>query len=211
MLFPLLVSSTLALWSIPPTAAPHPQPTPVGKLTPMLDPDTPILTIPLRPGEAPLSLGLKELMTLFRVPGVSVAVIDNYQIAWARGYGVTEPGGSAPVTTRTLFQAASVSKPITAVGALALVDQGKLSLDEDVNQKLTSWKVPESAFTAQEKVTLRRILSHSAGFNVHGFAGYLAGEPLPRSPPTPGPSGSPTFREASATTPGAASRWRGSS
>src|SRR5579871_3730802 len=134
-----------------------------------LIPDSVVLTIPLTPGQTPLSVTLKQLMEIFKVPGVSVAIIDRYKIVWARGYGVTASGGNTPVTARTLFQAASISKPITAVGALCLVEQGKLGLDEDVNSRLKSWKVPESEFTATRKVTLRRIMSHSAGFNVHGF------------------------------------------
>lgn len=76
-----------------------------------------------------------------------MAVIDNYKIVWAKGFGVTEPGGHAPVAIRTLFQAGSISKPVAGAGALWLVERGKLSLDEDVNQKLKTWKVPENEFT----------------------------------------------------------------
>jgi len=72
-------------------------------------------------------------------------------------------GGSTPVTTKTLFQAGSISKPVAATGMLALVQQGKLSLDEDVNVKLKTWRVPENEFTKEQKVTLRRLASHSAG------------------------------------------------
>ena len=92
-------------------------------------------------------------MKLFKVPAVSVAVIDDYKIAWAKGYGVTQAGGSMPVTNKTLFQAGSISKPVTAAAALHLVEAGRLSLDQDVNQKLKSWKVPENEFTKQQKVT----------------------------------------------------------
>ena len=76
------------------------------------------------------------------------------------------------MTSRTLFQAGSISKPVAAAGALALVEQGKLALDEDVNQKLKTWKVPDNGFTKTEKVTLRRLMSHTAGLTVHGFPGY---------------------------------------
>jgi CubicO group peptidase (beta-lactamase class C family) len=118
-------------------------------------------------------------MSEMKVPGVSVAVMNNGEIEWARGYGVMEAGTSPPVTPHTLFQAASVSKPVAALAALRLVEEGKLALDEDVNTKLKSWKVPENDFTKTEKVTLRRLLSHSAGLTVHGFGGYAAGEPVP--------------------------------
>ena len=83
------------------------------------------------------------------------------------------------MTAETLFQAGSISKPVAALAALRLVQEGKLNLDENVNDRLREWKVPENQFTKTEKVTLRRILSHSAGLTVHGFAGYAAGETVP--------------------------------
>jgi CubicO group peptidase (beta-lactamase class C family) len=129
--------------------------------------------------QPPLRLDLQKLMQLYKVPGLSIAAIDNYQIAWAKGYGVLEAGSTTPVTPTTLFQAGSISKPVAATGALYLVEQGKLSLDEDVNQKLKTWQVPENEFTKNEKVTLRRLMSHSAGLTVHGFPGYDVNDPLP--------------------------------
>jgi CubicO group peptidase (beta-lactamase class C family)/predicted transcriptional regulator YdeE len=128
--------------------------------------------LPGAPGEEPLRLSLPELMKTFNVPGLSIAVIENYKIVDVKAYGVIAPGSSTPVTTKTLFQAGSISKPVAATGALSLVEQGKLSLDENVNNKLTTWKVPENEFTQTEKVTLRRLMSHTAGLTVHGFPGY---------------------------------------
>src|SRR6266481_5784790 len=130
-------------------------------------------------GQPPAALDLEQLMKLYQVPALSVAVIDDYKIAWAKAYGVTEPGGKTPATPKTLFQAGSISKPVAAAGMLALVQQGKLSLDEDVNLKLKSWKVPENEFTREQKVTLRRLASHSAGLTVHGFPGYDIDEKVP--------------------------------
>jgi CubicO group peptidase (beta-lactamase class C family) len=141
--------------------------------------ETKVASITLGASQPPLELNLLKLMALYKVPGVSVGVIDNYKIAWAKAYGVTEAGGTTPVTTHTLFQAGSISKPVTAAGALSLVEHGRLSLDEDVNKKLVSWKVPENEFTKDQKVTLRRLMSHSAGLSVHGFPGYAAGQPIP--------------------------------
>ena len=83
---------------------------------------------------------------------------------------------------RNLFQAGSISKPVTATGALYLVEHGKLSLDANINDDLKTWKVPDNEFTATQKVTLRRLLSHSAGLTVHGFPGYAVGEPIPTLP-----------------------------
>jgi len=138
-----------------------------------------VLDLPMGEKEPPLRLNLAQAMQVYNVPGLSVAVIDNYQIAWAKGYGVTETGSTTPVGTGTLFQAGSISKPVAATAALTLVEKGKLSLDEDVNQKLKTWKVPENEFTKEQKVTLRRLMSHTAGLTVHGFPGYDVDAPLP--------------------------------
>jgi CubicO group peptidase (beta-lactamase class C family) len=129
--------------------------------------------------EAPLQINLEKLMELYKVPGLSIAVIDNYQIAWTKAYGVTDVGSNNRVTTKTLFQAGSISKPVAATGALSLVEKGKLSLDEDVNLKLKTWKLPENEFTKTQKVTLRRLMSHTAGLTIHGFPGYDIDAPLP--------------------------------
>jgi len=138
-----------------------------------------IPSIHLSENEPPLQFNLQKLMEVYKVPGLSVAVIDNFKIVWSKGYGVTEAGTATPVTTNTLFQAGSISKPVAATGALYLVEHGKLSLDEDVNRKLVSWKVPENEFTKDQKVTLRRLMSHSAGLTVHGFPGYAVDATIP--------------------------------
>ena len=121
---------------------------------------------------------LKDRMAFYHTPGVSVAVINDYRIDWARGFGVKEFGKRDPVTATTLFQAGSISKPIFALAVMQLVQQGKLNLDENVNHYLTSWKVPPSG-SWQPRITLRELLSHSAGFTVHGFLGYEASDKLP--------------------------------
>lgn len=130
-------------------------------------------------GLTPEKTSIGERLKHYKVPGASVAVIAGGALEWARGYGVTSADGGKPVTADTLFQAASISKPVAAMVALRLVEQGRLSLDEDVNVKLRSWKVPENEFTKTEKVTLRRLLNHSAGLTVHGFRGYAADESVP--------------------------------
>jgi CubicO group peptidase (beta-lactamase class C family) len=122
---------------------------------------------------------IAERMKHYRVPGVSIAVITDFEIEWAKGYGVLEAGGDVPVTPDTLFQAASISKPVTAMAALYLVEQGATDLDQDVNDRLMSWQVPENEFSAQEKVTLRRLLSHTAGLNEKGLIGYIRGQDIP--------------------------------
>lgn len=121
---------------------------------------------------------LAERMAQLHVPGVSIAVIHNGSIEWARGFGVKQIGGAA-VDPDTLFQAGSISKPVAALAALHLVQEGKLSLDADVNTELVNWKVPPSPFAHGNPVTLRELLTHTAGFTVHGFPGYAANAPVP--------------------------------
>jgi CubicO group peptidase (beta-lactamase class C family) len=121
---------------------------------------------------------LADRMAALHVPGVSIAVIHDGKIEWARGFGVTRIGGP-PVTPDTLFQAASISKPVAAMAVLRLVQSGKLDLDTDVNQYLKTWKVPANNFTEHKKVTLRELVTHTAGMTVHGFAGYASDAPVP--------------------------------
>lgn len=122
---------------------------------------------------------LAERMRQTRTPALSIAVINHGRIEWARAYGSLRAGGGATADTATRFQAASISKPVAALGALLLAERGALSLDGDVNDYLRSWRVPQNAFTAREKVTLRRIVTHTAGLNVDHFPGYAAGAPVP--------------------------------
>lgn len=114
-----------------------------------------------------------------KIPGLSLCIIDGGKIVKAKGFGIVEKGRVERVTADTLFMAASISKPVTAAAALVLVDRGKLLLDEDVNLKLTGWKVPENDFTKQGKVTLRKLLSHSAGTSGAFFEGYGVSDALP--------------------------------
>jgi CubicO group peptidase (beta-lactamase class C family) len=132
-------------------------------------------------GQAVRAMTLRERMQFYKVPGVSVVFFDHGKIIWTRAYGLADVATKKPVTPETLFQAASIGKPLSALAALHLVEEGKLSLDENVNDKLRTWKVPDNQFTTQEKVTLRRILSHSAGLNFQGLPGYVSGEPVPTS------------------------------
>jgi CubicO group peptidase (beta-lactamase class C family) len=117
-------------------------------------------------------------MTELHVPAVSIAVIHNGSIEWAQGFGMMKTGGGA-VTEETLFQAGSISKPLAAMAALHQVQLKKLSLDADVDSELVSWKVPESSAANGKPVTLRELLTHTAGFTVHGFPGYAANEAVP--------------------------------
>ena len=135
------------------------------------------LPLALAPAPDDLDAFIQAQMSQRQINGLSLAVIHDGRID-ARAYGVTSRGG-APVTTATLFQAGSISKPVAAIGALRLVERGLLSLDGDVNTQLKTWKVPENDFTRGEKATLRRLLSHTAGLTVHGFPGYDVTERIP--------------------------------
>lgn len=127
-------------------------------------------------------LDVLGVMQEFRVPGCSVAILDGGEIVEERAFGVRSSAGasaeSAAVTPRTLFQACSISKPVSVFGALRLVDAGELDLDADVNDRLTTWTVPADG-DWQPRVTLRQLASHTAGTTTSGFQGYAAGSRLP--------------------------------
>ncbi len=135
---------------------------------------TPALT-----GSATKPQALTERMRTLKVPGVGVALIRQGRIAWSRGWGVRDAGTCAPVTPETIFQAASISKPVAALLALRLVEQGKLDLDGDVNARLRRWRLPSDTRFPPGHVTLRQLLSHTAGLGVHGFMGYPPGTARP--------------------------------
>jgi CubicO group peptidase (beta-lactamase class C family) len=130
-------------------------------------------------GRADQGAPIRDRLRALHTPAVSIAVINHGRIEWARAYGTLRADGSVAADTGSLFQAASISKPVATLGMMMLVRDGRLSLDADVNTYLRSWQVPENAFTAREKVTLRRIVSHSAGLTVHGFPGYAADSAMP--------------------------------
>ncbi len=130
-------------------------------------------------GKASKKSNILELMKKYKVPGVSIAVEQNGKLIWAKSYGIANSKAGSQVTSKTLFQAGSISKPIAAIAALKLVEQGKIDLDTDVNNYLKSWKLPEFEFTTKEKVTLRRLLTHTAGITVHGFPGYKQKDVFP--------------------------------
>jgi CubicO group peptidase (beta-lactamase class C family) len=121
---------------------------------------------------------LRDRMAFYHTLGVSIAVLNNFEMEWAQGFGLCDARSTREVTTETLFQAGSISKPIFALGVMRLVQDGQLDLDDDIHRYLSSWRVPTNEGW-QPKITLRQILNHSAGLTVHGFPGYQASESLP--------------------------------
>lgn len=128
-------------------------------------------------GEEQARFRLSARMAHYRVPAVSVAVIQDCRIVELRAFGTAAPG--RPATPRTLFQAGSIAKTFTAVAALRLVEENVLSLDADVRRQLTSWSLPDSPLLRDRSVTLRGLLSHTAGINQEGGIGYVRGAALP--------------------------------
>ncbi|WP_412546626.1 serine hydrolase domain-containing protein [Maricaulis sp. MIT060901] len=139
-------------------------------------------TSQLRPrfhvGEGGTRYSLAERMQHYNVPGVAVAVLADGEVVYAQGFGVLQTGGSEPVDEHTVFSAGSVSKIATSALTLRLHDAGLLDINAPVSGQLRSWELPQSAFDNQA-VTLRTILSHTAGFNIHGFPDFQPGEELP--------------------------------
>lgn len=130
-------------------------------------------------GEEKGGFTIHERMAHYSVPGVSMAFMDGGEIVWAKGYGYTSFDSLKAVDELTLFQAASISKPVAAMAALSLVEKGVIGLETNVNQYLIGWQVEENEFTVEQKVSLRGLLSHSAGLTVHGFRGYAYNEEVP--------------------------------
>ncbi|HVU97426.1 MAG TPA: serine hydrolase domain-containing protein [Puia sp.] len=122
---------------------------------------------------------LEERMKFYHVNGVSIALIRNFKMEWARGFGWADSAEQRPVTPATLFQAGSISKSLNAVGVLRLAQEGKLNLYRDINGYLKSWKFPYDSLSHGKKITIANLLSHTAGLTVHGFPGYEKGEPIP--------------------------------
>jgi CubicO group peptidase (beta-lactamase class C family) len=126
---------------------------------------------PQEQAQVPRKMALSERMAYYKVPGVSMAVINNNKIEWVKAYGTLNAESGTPVTTESIFQAASTSKLITAVILLYFVEKGKIDLDENLNHFLKSWKIPDDDFTREKKVTLRLLLTHQSGLPMTNF-GY---------------------------------------
>jgi CubicO group peptidase (beta-lactamase class C family) len=142
------------------------------------------LTAGLRPSVVPASdplprWSLQARMAHYHVPGVAIAVLRDGKLVHSAGYGLRQAGSRDAVNADTLFSVGSVSKVITAATTLRLVADGSLALDQDISRYLRSWKVPATPTTPTPQVSLRMLMSHTAGLGVHGFADYLPGEPLP--------------------------------
>jgi CubicO group peptidase (beta-lactamase class C family) len=130
-------------------------------------------------GQEPERMKLAERMAYYQVPGVSIAAVDNYAIEWARGYGIVYVHSTEPVTTESLFQAGELSQPVAAAGALSLAGQGTIDLDADVNDYLQSWKISGNRLGGEVQVTLRRMISHSAGLIALHYEGVESIEDTP--------------------------------
>ncbi|GAB1308566.1 hypothetical protein KH5_12490 [Urechidicola sp. KH5] len=130
-------------------------------------------------GDSVANFNIEARMKELGIPAVTIAVVNNGQIEWAKAYGMADAAANRPATTETLFLAGSISKPVAATRAHQLAEEGTIDLDTNINQYLKSWQLPDNEFTEKEKVTTRRILNHTAGLTVWGFPGYDKGDTIP--------------------------------
>ena len=128
------------------------------------------------------SVNLESRMKETHIMGLSIAVIKDYKIQWAKGYGWANVESKKMVSTNTRFQAASISKSLNSMGQLKLVQQGKINGEADINNYLKSWKFPYDSLTGTKKITLFQLLSHTAGLDIHGFPGYERTDARPTLP-----------------------------
>ncbi len=135
--------------------------------------------IPFVPVKGFKGWNIIDRMKYYKVPGVSIAVIKDYKIDWAKGYGLADTSKNIPVTTKTMFSAGSISKFLMAVTALKMVENGQIELEKPVNNYLTSWKITENDFTKKTPITIRMLLSHSAGTSQSSYFGFTPTHPLP--------------------------------
>ena len=120
-----------------------------------------------------------DRMKFYNVKGVSIAVIKDFKIDWAKGYGFADTLKNQKVTASTLFSAGSISKFVMAVGALKLVQESKLSLNEPINNYLKTWKINENEWSKSKLVTLQMLLSHTAGTSQTSYFGFTPEKKLP--------------------------------
>lgn len=118
-------------------------------------------------------------MEFYNVKAVSIAVIKNFKLEWAKAYGFADISEKKEATTETLFQAGSISKSINSLGILKLVQEEKLDLNTDINNYLKTWKFPYDDISKGKKITIASILNHTAGLSVHGFGGYEKKQAIP--------------------------------
>ncbi|HLK27928.1 MAG TPA: serine hydrolase [Puia sp.] len=128
-------------------------------------------------GEAPWSI--KERMGHYHVNALSVAVIQDYKITWAKAYGWADDSLKIAATDQTLFQGGSISKSLNAVGVLRLAQEKKIDIYADINNYLESWKFPYDSVSKGKKINIANLLSHTSGLNMSGFDGHAIGTPLP--------------------------------
>ncbi len=135
--------------------------------------------IPYVPVKGFKGWNLQKRMKDYKVPGLSIAVIKDYKIDWAKSYGLADTTKKTPVTTETMFSAGSISKFLMAVTALKMVENGEIELEQPINNYLTSWKIAENDYTKKTPVSLRMLLSHSAGTSQTSYFGFTPTQPLP--------------------------------
>jgi len=130
-------------------------------------------------GKEVQKFNIEDRMRFYHVPAISIAIINNGEIEWAKAYGLADSSTNEKATTKTLFQAGSISKSLNAACIQLLVRENKLNLSNDFRTYLKTWKFPENEFSKDSKITIQNLLNHTAGFTVHGFNGYAKGDSIP--------------------------------
>ena len=120
-----------------------------------------------------------ERMHFYKIPSVSLAIIENGKIKWVKTYGYADIERKRPANKTTLYQVASISKSVNSLGLMKLIQDGKLSLTNDIRNYLKTWVFPDNEFSKNKIINLKNLLSHTAGLSVHGFIGYSMKDSIP--------------------------------
>lgn len=122
---------------------------------------------------------VEQAMTMHGLQGLSIAVIDDYQVSWSREWGVRSVDNGNEIRADTLFNIASIAKPVTATLVAVLAEKSLIDLDEPVSTYLQRWQLPDNEFTRSKEITLRHLLSHTAGTTQHGYEDFYIGDKIP--------------------------------
>lgn len=121
---------------------------------------------------------ISKLMKAYKVEGLSVALVDDQQVAWAKGFGLADKAQGVPATPHTVYRVGSISKLLTATAIMQLHEQKKIELDAPIQKYIPDFSI-KSRFSNQDPITARNLLTHHSGLPADYFSGFFTKNPEP--------------------------------